>query len=215
MAKTPSRKKPTAAKAKTVKEESLDLDANEFTFPTDDVFDNAIKAQAEEAQEREAAKLSAKGAEGKDKEGQEGQKREEAEEEQEFTKEELLAVFDQILFEGEYRERLAIRGKLPFTLKSRTAGEAGAISRILDKTGFQMMATIEQHAALFNLAHSLVEYNNEDLSEMPAVNNNPDIMSRYDFIQKLPGTVVSALYMELSKFDRKVQLASIEGSENF
>ena len=157
------------------------------------------------------AKISNNTAESKDEDSQDKKDK------PEFSSDELLIVFDEILFSGTYTEKFCIRDKLNFEFKMRTSGESSSVARRIDKSGFNMLATMEQHVALLNLSYSLVSFKGTDLTDMPAV-PGPDAdakQNRYDYVNSLPGPIVAAMHYYLSKFDRKIQLALMEGEENF
>lgn len=126
----------------------------------------------------------------------------------EFDKNELLTIFDEILFSGEYREDVLIKNKLRVTFKSRTASDTSEITREIDKSSFNLMAALQEHRAFLNLAYSVVSYNGKDLSAAK-------IEDRKVFIGKLPAVVVGALSEALVKFDRKTDAACAEGEINF
>lgn len=173
----------------------------------------------EESFEQEAAVLAAEAKKtakaSTDDSGKASDGTEEEKPEDEFSKEELAEVFDQILFEGNYTEKQVIRNKLSFEFISRSAGDAADIARFIDKAGFKLLSTMEQHISMLNLAYSLISYQGEDLSDLPVVGKKAEDRSRYGFLKTLPGGVVSAMLNRLSKFDRKVYFAMMEGVENF
>lgn len=143
-----------------------------------------------------------------EKEVQEVKAEEKKETKPEFTKEELLEVFDKILFEGEYSEEVKIRGKLPVTFKSRTGEQVLEISKKIDKLEANLITTLNEQRAILNLGYSLIDYSGKDLSKS-------SVEQRLDFVKKLPISVIAALSDALAKFDRKVDLACREGEENF
>lgn len=126
----------------------------------------------------------------------------------EFDKDELLTIFDEILFSGEYREDVLIKGKLKVTFKSRTASDTSEITKEIDKSSFNLMAALQEQRAFLNLAFSIVSYNGKDLSAAK-------IEDRKIFVGKLPAVVVGALSEALVKFDRKTDAACAEGELNF
>jgi hypothetical protein len=125
-----------------------------------------------------------------------------------WTKEELYAVFDTLLFQGEYTETTTIKGKLPITLRSRSAEETLKISREIDNTPYNLVSTVQEHKAMLNLSYSLVNYSGKELSALGQE-------ATYKFINKLPIFIVSILIDTLANFDSKVEMACREGEENF
>lgn len=125
-----------------------------------------------------------------------------------YEPEELLRVFDQLIFEGEYKEDLTIKGKLKVTFRSRSAEETMEISRILDASEFKLLSTIQEQRAFLNLGKSLIMYQGRDLA-----NVKPD--EKANFIKKLPTSILASLADSLAEFDRKVDLACREAEENF
>lgn len=126
-----------------------------------------------------------------------------------YSQDELLAVFDEILFKGEYRETVQIGRKLKVVFRSRSASEMATISRTLDGMNFQLISTLEDQRVLQTLAYSLEEYNGRSLSDLKPV------PGRYQFIGKLPAAIIGLLMEKLAEFDRKVFLAVEEAGKNF
>lgn len=126
----------------------------------------------------------------------------------EFDKNELLQIFDEIIFSGEYTEEVTVKGKLKLVFKAKTAEETTEISREIDGKNFTLITTLQEHRALLNLAYSLVGYAGKDLSKVA-------IDERKKIINKLPAAIVATLSAELSKFDLKVDMACREGEANF
>lgn len=126
----------------------------------------------------------------------------------EFSQEELMQIFDDIIFSGEYSEEVTIKGKLKVTFKSRTAEETSAITKEIDSGTYNLVTSVQEKRALLNLNYSVSAYNGKDLSKVT-------IEDRAKFIGKLPAVVVAALSEALVKFDRKIDMACREGEENF
>lgn len=134
--------------------------------------------------------------------------------EPEFSEEELLRVFDEILFEGSYAESVTIRNKLKVVFRSRSGKETADVARRIDKAELNLMSTVGQYISMFNLAYSLVSYNDRDLSGLPVFPEKQG-SSRFEFISSLPAPIIAALSQALVKFDRKVFLACQEAERNF
>jgi hypothetical protein len=125
-----------------------------------------------------------------------------------YSQDELLRVFDEIIFSGEYRETYNIKGKVPVTFKTRTAGEIEEIQHAVDSAGAQLISTVESIRSIMNLQFSLCVYRGKDLTMLKAED-------RVAFIKSLSAPIVGMLLMTLSKFDTKVSMACREGEENF
>lgn len=125
-----------------------------------------------------------------------------------WTQEELLKIFDQILFEGEYSEEVTVRGKLKVIFKSRSGDETLAISKELDSLQLNLITTVEQLRALRNLSYSLVNYQGRDFSDVK-------LAEKMIFLGKLPISVIAILSDKLAEFDSKIDAACREAEENF
>lgn len=126
-----------------------------------------------------------------------------------FDKDELLGIFDEMIFSGEYSEQVVLRnGKLKLTFRARSAEDTMEISKDIDSKNFTLIATLSEYRALLNLAHSLVNYAGKDLSQS-------SVEERTKIIKKLPSVVVALLSEALSKFDAKIDAACAEGEANF
>ena len=130
------------------------------------------------------------------------------EEKPEFTQEELLRIFDEIIFSGEYREEFIIKGKLPITFRTRTAEEITEIQQHVDGSRSNLLSTVETIRSIMNLQYALVNYRGYDLSMKK-------VEERSSYIKALPGPIVGMLLGVLSKFDHKITSACKEGEENF
>lgn len=124
-----------------------------------------------------------------------------------YIQEDLLVIFDAIMFEGEYREDVTIKGKLKVTFRTRSAADTSSISRELDGKQFNLISTVQEYRALLNMAYSIVGYGNKDLSQLA-------IEKRIDFLGKLPTVVVSAVSDALVDFDIKTE-AALREQESF
>lgn len=125
-----------------------------------------------------------------------------------YSKEDLLKVFDELIFQGEYTEEVLIKNKLKVRFRSRTADETMKISQELDGAEYKLLSTMQERRAFLNLRASLITYQGKDLT-------NVSDEEKTKVIKKLPTSMVSALADSLSEFDRKVDLACREAEENF
>lgn len=126
----------------------------------------------------------------------------------EYDENELLAIFDEIIFSGEYSEQVKIKGKLNVTFKTRTADQVNKITSKLDSTPANFISTVNERRSLLNLHYALISYQGKDISQA-----KPE--DREKFINTLPAPVIGALLVSLDKFDRKVYKACEVGEENF
>lgn len=134
--------------------------------------------------------------------------KDENKEKPQYSQEELLAVFDEILFSNEYTEDFTVRNRLKVTFRTRTAKEIQDINKHLDSMGASLVSTVEGVRAMMNLESALVHYQGKDLGAMKQAD-------RSAFIAQLPGPIIGALMITLGKFDHKVALACQEGEANF
>lgn len=125
-----------------------------------------------------------------------------------YDPDELAAIFDEILFEGEYSEEIYIRGKLSVTFRTRTADELREINRVVDGTQAVFANTLDGVRSLLQLQYALTFYNGKDLRSVKSED-------KAKFIGRLPGPVVAALLSALAKFDDKVFVACQEAEANF
>lgn len=127
-----------------------------------------------------------------------------------FDEQELMSIFDDLMFHGEYSEEFMIRGKLPVRFRSRSAEEIQKISMEVDSNSGSatLLATLSEQRSLLNLEFALMSYGSKDLASLKRE-------ERAKFVGKLPAPMVGTLLMLLSKFDQKVFEACKEGEANF
>lgn len=130
------------------------------------------------------------------------------EEKSKYAPEELLRVFDELLFSGSYSETISIRGKLKIGFRTRTAEEMDSITRQIDGTSAVLMATMVEKRNLLNLYYALISYQGKDLSVMK-------IEEKTTFINKLAAPIVGMMMVALFDFDTKINEATKEGEANF
>lgn len=130
------------------------------------------------------------------------------EDKSEYSQEELLQIFDNIIFSGEYQETVTIKDRLRIVFRTRTVEEINDIQMYLDGSNLKLIATVDNVRSLMMLSASLVSFQGKDLSGM-----KPEEKSK--FIGKLAGPIISVLFKELEKFDAKVMAAVQEGEANF
>lgn len=154
--------------------------------------------------ETEGASVNLAAEEAKQAEKEEGKDAEKPK----YDNDELLRIFDEIIFAGEYMEDVTIKGKLHVQFRTRTSEEVAEISRIIDSTSFNLVATMNETRMILNLQYALTSYQGKSLIGM-----NKDDKAK--FIKRLPGPVIGALLDALYKFDDKVFHACKELEENF
>ena len=120
-----------------------------------------------------------------------------------YDKNELLAIFDEIIFTGEYVEEVLLRGRVPVKFSTRSAKQVDEVQAVLDSAGYTLISSVEQRRSILSLEQSLVSFNGKDLSKMPKD-------ERSKFVSQLAGPVIAVLMEELSKFDLKVAAACRE-----
>lgn len=130
------------------------------------------------------------------------------EEKPKYDSKELLEIFDEILFSGEYTEQITIKGRLKVWFRTRSAGEIEQIGRIVDGTTATLVSTLEHRRSLLNLQYALAQYQDKVLSPLKTE-------ERAKFIQSIPGPIIALLLKSLYEFDVKVQAACEEADENF
>jgi hypothetical protein len=125
-----------------------------------------------------------------------------------YDKDELLRIFDDIIFSGEYLEEVSIRGKLKVQFRTRTAEEISEISRILDSSAYNLVSTMQESRFLLNLQYALTEYQGRTLI-------GQKIEDRAKFVRKLPGPIIGMLVNALMDFDNKVAEACKDVEADF
>lgn len=123
-------------------------------------------------------------------------------------KDEMLAIMDAIMFEGEYSEVFSFGRKYKVTFRSRTAGEDNEISQKLDGRVFNTMISWQNQSSLLTMAYSLIDLNGTSYRDMK-------VSERYKVVAELPSPLVIILSELMSKFDQKVLNAMEFGKENF
>lgn len=125
-----------------------------------------------------------------------------------WTPEELLIVFDEMIFSGEYEEEISIRGKLKVAFRARSAEDTSNISREIDGKNYTLISTLQEQRALLNLSYSLISYAGKNLKGV-------SVDERRKIVAKLPAVMVATLSDALFKFDQKIAAACEEGESNF
>lgn len=126
----------------------------------------------------------------------------------EYDQEELLRIFDEIIFAGEYGEQVIIKNRLKVGFRTRSAAEIEEISIMVDGITANLISTLNEKRSVLNLQYALTSYQGRDLRTMK-------VEERAKFVRSLPGPIIGALLAALHKFDQKVFIACQEGEENF
>lgn len=126
----------------------------------------------------------------------------------EFEERELLAIFDALITQGSYIETISVGKRMRVAWRSRTVGEANAITRLVDTAGFNTVVAVQNHTNVLNMAYSLVGFNGTDFSKTP-------LTERKAFIENMPEALIIQLSRSLARFDYKISKATEVGQENF
>lgn len=124
-----------------------------------------------------------------------------------YTKEELLAVYDTLVFEGSYTEVYKSRG-INAVFRTRNGDDVIRLNQYLDSYQAKSMASLQTYSNMLTLAASLKSVNGKEFK-------SGDIQSAYAHLKTLPDALNTLLLMHLSDFDNKVGLAIDEGRKNF
>lgn len=129
-------------------------------------------------------------------------------EEPKYSEDELLNIFDEIIFQGNYEENISVKnGKLKIAFRTRTAGEYSAITDELDATKANLISTLSEKRQLLNLHYALTKYQGQNLGNMK-------FDERVKFINQLASPMVGLLINALAKFDEKIFEACKFGEQN-
>lgn len=125
-----------------------------------------------------------------------------------YSDSELEAVYDALMFEGNYTEEVSVGKRIKAVFRTRNGKDARESMLFIDKMGLNMGITVESLRGLYNLAQSTISINGSDIS-------GETLDKKIERIEVLPTAIISRLMYELSKFDIKVQQAVSHGEENF
>jgi len=178
---------------------------SDFEIPSAAVTDKAYRGQR--SAKKSTAEITAPAAVVQDTSPSETAK---PEAKPKYSEEELMDIFDQLIFQGEYTEDISLRGKLNARFRTRSADEVREITLEVDQASGStaLISTVNERRSLLNLQYALIGYGAKDLSGMA-------MDDRAKFVGRLPAPVLGALMIALSKFDEKVFEACKEGEANF
>lgn len=125
-----------------------------------------------------------------------------------YTQDELLKLFDELIFDGVYSETTKIKGKLAVTFRTKSTQETIDITKELDGNTYKMVTTMQQDRAFLNLVYALTHYQGKDISTQSKE-------EKAKFLGKLPIAILGAISDELARFDAKVAEACEEAEANF
>src|SRR5690606_29082892 len=128
--------------------------------------------------------------------------------ESKYSKEELLAIFDTLMFENEYSEPVKVGKGCMVTFRTMTAGESNEVTKMIDSMEFNTILAVQNFTNVLNLSDAIKEYNGKDISSLQK-------SERYEFVKKLPEFVIAALSRKHFEFNSKVVEAVREGEKNF
>jgi hypothetical protein len=135
----------------------------------------------------------------------------------EFSQEELLAIFDAIMFQGVYQEEMTVaEGRIYARYRTRTVDESNRINKALDKQQFATYITHGNHQALLTLSYAMLDYSIIDShGDRKTREMSKDPQTAYKNLAGMPDVVLEALSRGLTAFDRKVRIAVYEAQETF
>lgn len=184
---------------------TLPVDNMEFEdFDMDLTQDQAILTGLDDMDKDEEDKKNAAAEEA-------AKKKEESEKESsksKYSKEELLSIFDTILFEGQYEEMKKIGSRYSVKFRTRSVKESNEITRRIDKLELGTIMAVQNFTNVLTLTYAISEINGVSLAGV-------DFANRYEKIQGLPESLIVLLSHKLREFDMKVMEAMKEGDENF
>lgn len=134
-----------------------------------------------------------------------------------YSKEELLALFDTLMFDGVYTEVLTVsEGKLTAMYRTRTASESNYINVAVDRQQYSTIVTLQNHQALMTLSYALKEYTVTNSQGKTLTKTLPEKPAEaYESLSSLPEAMVEALCRSMTIFDDKVRMALAEAEANF
>ena len=125
-----------------------------------------------------------------------------------YKKEDLLKIFDTILFEGEFRETVKLGKNYTIKFRTRTVGESNDITRKVDALDLKTFLAVQNFTNVITLAYAICEINNKNLMDLK-------FEEKYKLIKQLPEGLIVVISSKLFDFDQKVMAAMKEGQENF
>lgn len=140
-------------------------------------------------------------------EAEQTEKPKEAEEKPKYTKAELLAVYDTLVFEGTYTEVYRSRG-INVEYRTRSGDDVVRLNQYLDAYQAKSMASLQTYSNMLTLAASLKSFNGKEFKP-------GDIRGTFEYLKTQPDAVNTVLLMNLSEFDMKIGMAIEEGRKNF
>lgn len=124
-----------------------------------------------------------------------------------YTLQDLLAIYDDIIFENSFSKEYRLRS-VRFTLKTRSSATVIKVNQALDNLKAQSVNTYQTYSNYLMLAASLKSYNNQDFSE-------DNLKEAYDYLLTLNTAAIDLMLDKLNEFDQMIGLALKAGKENF
>lgn len=126
----------------------------------------------------------------------------------EDTRKEYMVIFDSMMFEGKYEERISLGKNYHIVLQTRTAEQDMKVTTKLDSMEINTMHAYSNMQALFTIPYALAEINSLDLRQL-------NYQEAFEKIKMIPSVVLMTISGKLQDFDIKVRSALTYGTENF
>lgn len=126
--------------------------------------------------------------------------------------EEAREIIDKVMVQLEaYVETRTIGLGVKIKLSTRMPADIERLRNVIEELQPRFQATREFEAAKYNLAASLVQYNNKVFNR-----DEKGILQIIEWLKKIPMPVFTAIQQELYEFDRKISIVFSDGYiENF
>lgn len=124
-----------------------------------------------------------------------------------YTVQELLAIYDGIIFDNTFNKKYSMRG-MSFTLRTRGSATVIKVNQALDALKAQSINTYQTYNNYFMLAASLASYGSAEFQE-------GDLAGTHKYLLTLDTAIIYILLEKLNEFDKMVSLALLAGRENF
>lgn len=183
-------------------ENTLSLNDLDFTDMSGDLSDSDAIMAGLDAMDNEEESKKEPPKESTDPKGDTGKPK------SKYSQEELLSLFDTLLFEGAYEELVKVGRNFTVKFRTRSVGESNEITRRIDRLELNTIMAVQNHTNVLTLAYAIVELNGQKLVD-------DDFKKRLTRIQSLPESLIIVLSHKLQEFDMKVMEAMKEGDSNF
>lgn len=119
-----------------------------------------------------------------------------------LTLDDAAKIVDKLISSNEYTEAVQITKRLRVVFRTRTPGQLETMYRVINDDQPTVQGMAVNTVAKYNLAFSLVAYNDTKLNP----NTTEGLRQSIDFIDRLPGPLYTVLVSKLAQFDEKLQL---------